>query len=181
MSAFMASLAHRRSSGSALSRLPRIADRIATVACGVAIALLAMLLLATIAGYQPLIDHSDSMRPAIRAGDLVITSAVAAAGIHRGAIVTFSDPGLQGKLVTHRVVGIQRTAQRIAFLTRGDANSAPESWSVMRDASIGKVVARVPAIGRAIAWMSDRWVRTALLSSVALLLSTALLRRIWRA
>jgi signal peptidase len=180
MSAFTESLAHARSSGGDLTRWLRVADRTASVACGAAISLLALLLLATLAGYRPLIDHSDSMRPAIRAGDLVITSAEPAAAVHRGDIVTFSDPGLQGRLVTHRVVSIQSTPRSFAFLTRGDANAAPESWSVRRDASIGKMVLRVPAIGRAMAWMGDRWVRTALLSIAALLLSTAVLRRIWR-
>jgi signal peptidase len=159
----------------------RSAERMATAVCGMAISLLALLLVATVAGYRPLIDHSDSMRPAIRAGDLVVTSAEPAASIHRGDIVTFSDPGLRGRLVTHRVVGMEPSGASIAFLTLGDANSATESWSVGRDASIGKVVLRVPAIGRAMAWMSDRWIRTVLSSVVALLLSTALLRRIWRA
>ena len=180
MSAVSESLAGARSSATALPRFARAADRTASVVCGAAISLLALLLLATLAGYRPLIDHSDSMRPAIRAGDLVITSAEPAVAVRRGDIVTFADPALGGKLVTHRVVGIARRGGSIAFLTRGDANSAPESWSVHRDASIGKVVIRVPAIGRAMAWMSDGWVRTVLSSAGALLLSTAVLRRIWK-
>ena len=72
----------------------------------------------------PLVDHSDSMRPAIRAGDLVFTESVPAAALHRGEIVTFSDRALGGRLVTHRVVAIRRTGSRIEFLTRGDANPA---------------------------------------------------------
>jgi hypothetical protein len=39
----------------------------------------------------------------------------------------------------------------------------------------------VPGVGRALAWMADRWTRTIMLTVVALILSTALLRRIWRA
>jgi signal peptidase len=150
------------------------------VVCGLALVLLAVVLLATAAGYQPLIDHSGSMRPAIRAGDLLITHDEPAAQIHVGEIVSFPDPGLDGKLVTHRVVAVRPSAQRIDFLTRGDANAASESWSVARHGSVATLQLRVAAVGRALAWVSDPRVRTPLLTLVALVLSTALLRRIWR-
>jgi signal peptidase len=121
------------------------------------------------------------MRPAIRAGDLLITRSEPATKIHVGEIVSFDDPGLNGKLVTHRVVAIHAAARRIDFLTRGDANATPESWSVDRHASVGTLDVRIAGVGRAVAWLADPWARTILLTLVALVLSTALLRRIWRA
>jgi signal peptidase len=151
------------------------------VVCGLALTLLAVLLLATAAGCSPLIDHSDSMRPAIRAGDVLITHNEPASGVRRGDIVTFNDPALHGKLVTHRVVGIHPSGAQIDFLTRGDADSTPETWSVARRATVGQLVFRVPGVGRALAWMAGRWTRTIVLTAVALILSTALLRRIWSA
>lgn len=163
-----------------LGRALRAADRGSGVVCGLALILLAVLLLATVAGYRPLVDQSDSMRPAIRAGDLLITHTRPATSIRVGEIVSFDDPALDGKLVTHRVVAIHPSAARIDFLTRGDANSAPESWSVARRASVGALEFRIAAAGRAVAWMTDPWVRTAVLTLAALVLSTALLRRIWR-
>jgi signal peptidase len=162
-------------------RAGHLADRGSSVVCGLAIALLAVLLAGTAAGYRPLIDHSDSMRPAIRAGDLILTHAAPATSIRRGDIVTFSDRALQGKLVTHRVVARHASGTRIDFVTRGDANPAPENWSVDRRASVGKLAVRVPAVGRPMAWMAGRWPRAILLSLAALVLSTALLRRIWKA
>jgi signal peptidase I len=163
------------------ARVPRLAERAATAVLGLALLLLALLLIATVAGYSVLIDHSDSMRPAIRAGDMVFTESVPAVALDRGDIVTFSDRALGGRLITHRVVGIRRAGSRIAFLTRGDANPAAESWTVPVRASLGRVVLRVPELGRATAWMSDRWVRTILLGFAAAVLGTALLRRIWGA
>jgi signal peptidase len=163
------------------ARVRRLAEHGATAVLGLALLLLALLVIATIGGYHALIDHSDSMRPAIRAGDMVFTESVPAVALHRGDIVTFSDRALGGRLVTHRVVGIQRTGPRIAFLTRGDANPAGESWTVLAGTSLGRVVLRVPDLGRGTAWMSDRWVRTILLSFAAAVLGTALLRRIWGA
>src|SRR6202020_2003198 len=105
------------------------------------------------------IDHSGSMAPAIRAGDLLITRAEPATRIRVGEIVSFDDPGLGGKLVTHRVVAIRAAGGRIDFLTRGDANAAAESWSVARRGSVGTLDFRVAGVGRAIAWMSDPWTR----------------------
>lgn len=175
-----AALPRRTTPRAGLRRSLRLADRGSSVVCGVAVILLAALALATAAGYRPLIDYSDSMRPAIRAGDLVISHAKPATSIRVGEIVSFEDPGLNGKLVTHRVVGIHALARRIDFLTRGDANAVPESWSVARHASVGTLAWRIPAIGRVVTWMTDPWARTVVLTLVALVLSTALLRRIWR-
>ena len=181
MSAFDTRQRRARPLHNSFSRALRVADRGSSVVCGVALTLLAVLLLAIAAGYRPLIDYSDSMRPAIRAGDLLITRAEPATGIRPGDVVSFRDPALLGKLVSHRVVETHPAGPRIDFLTRGDANSAPESWSAPRSGSIGKLVLRVPDVGRGMAWMADIWVRTTLLALAALLLSTALLRRIWSA
>jgi signal peptidase len=176
----MGTAAITRRHGIRAPRALRTLDRASGVVCVLALILLAVLAAGTFAGYRPLIDYSGSMRPVISAGDLLITHSVPADSIHVGEIVSFDDPGLQGKLVTHRVVGIHPSGARINFLTRGDANTTPESWSVTRHAPVGTLELRVPAIGRAVAWMADRWVRTALLTLSALVLSAAVLRRIWR-
>jgi signal peptidase I len=156
-------------------------DRGSTAVCGIAVVALVVLLTATVLGFRPLIDYSGSMRPAIQAGDLLITRAEPATKIRIGQIVSFIDPALNGKLVTHRVVALHASAGRIDVVTRGDANSAAESWSVARAASVGTLDFRVPAIGRVIAWTAAPWARTALLTLAAFMLTTVLLRRIWRA
>jgi signal peptidase I len=163
-----------------VSRILRWADRASSVVCGLALVLLAVLLLSTAAGYRLLIDHSGSMRPAIGAGDLLVTHAVPALSIRVGQVVSFVDPALHGRLVTHRVVAIHRLPTRILFVTRGDANPASESWSVARGASVGTLDFRVAGVGRAIAWMAEPWARTTIFALLAFVLSTALLGRIWR-
>jgi signal peptidase len=164
-----------------LTPILRLADRGSSAVCGLAVAVLATLLIATALGYRPLIDYSGSMRPAIQAGDLLITHTEPATKLRVGQIVSFIDQGLNGKLVTHRVVALQRTETTIGVVTRGDANAASETWSVMRKGSVGVLDFRVPAIGRVIAWTSSPWARIALLALVAFMISTMLLRRIWRA
>jgi signal peptidase len=164
-----------------LRRSLRAAEWAAGAVCGLAVLLFGGLLLATVVGYEPLVEYSGSMSPALAPGDLLITHDAPAASVRIGEIVSFHDAALGGKLVTHRVVGTHTSAERVDFLTRGDANKASESWSVARNGSVEALDFRVAGVGRAIAWMTDPVARTVMLALVALVLGAALLRRIWRA
>jgi signal peptidase I len=162
-------------------RALRVADRASSVLCALALVLLGLVLLVRLAGYRPLIDYSNSMRPVINAGDVLISHGAPAQSIRPGDIVSFSDRALQGRLVTHRVLAIHAEHQRLYFLTRGDDNAAPERWSVARTGSVAKVDLRIPAVGWAAAWLNSGLARTTTLSLLALVLGAALLRRIWSA
>jgi signal peptidase len=162
-------------------RALRLLDHACSALAALALALLALVLLLHLAGYRPLIDYSNSMRPAINAGDLLISHGAPAQSIHPGEIVSFSDRALQGRLVTHRVIAIHTQDQRLYFLTRGDANAAAERWSIARTGTVAKVDLRIPEVGWAAAWLNSGLARTATLSLLALVLGAALLRRIWRA
>jgi signal peptidase I len=157
-----------------------VADRAASVVCGLAVAGLALLLLSRVAGYHQLIDRSDSMRPAIRAGDLLISLEEPVATIRRGQIVSFVDPGLHGRLITHRVIAVHAAGARIHVVTRGDANAAPESWSVPRQGLVKRLVLRIPGLGRALSPFAAPLTQTILLAGAALLLTVMVLRRIWK-
>ncbi|HWJ50496.1 MAG TPA: signal peptidase I [Solirubrobacteraceae bacterium] len=159
----------------------RVVDRASNAVCALALALLVVLLLGSLAGYRPLVEYSGSMHPTIDAGDLLITRTAPALSIHPGAIVTFNDPALHGRLVTHRVVAVHGSRARLQFLTRGDANATPERWSVSRAGEVDVVRARIPEVGRATAWMTDTLARTVALPLLVFALSVALLSRIWRA
>jgi signal peptidase I len=165
----------------ALARGLRIADRASNVLFALALLLLAALLAGSILGYRPLVEYSGSMSPAINPGDLLITRPAPAVSVHPGAIVTFNDPALRGRLVTHRVIAMHDSRGRLQFVTRGDANATAESWSVARGGTVAVLRARIPWVGRATAWMLAGLARTLALSLLALVLSIAVLRRIWRA
>ncbi len=181
MGALAPSLPRAGRAGVRPGRALRLADRVSSVLCALALALLAFVLLVRLAGYRPLIDYSNSMRPAINAGDVLISRGAPAQSIRPGDIVSFSDRALQGRLVTHRVLAIHAEHQRLYFLTRGDANAVPERWSVARTGSVAKVDLRIPEVGWTAAWLDSGLARTATLSLLALTLGAALLRRIWRA
>ncbi|WP_226010654.1 signal peptidase I [Halomicrobium salinisoli] len=97
-------------------------------------------------------DHSyvvlsDSMSPAIEAGDVVFVSDVPVDRIGEGDVVTYRGDG--GR-VTHRVVEVVETDSGPRFRTRGDANDGPDPALVSPDAVVGVVRFHVPLAGHVI-------------------------------
>jgi signal peptidase len=119
------------------------------------------------------------MAPAIESGDVVVTRLVRPTAAQPGDIVTFQDSSRQGDLVTHRVVEVRRESDRVSFVTRGDANTGEERWSIDSHGTIGATAFRVPAAGHVLAWLRTPTVRMSLLVSAALVLAVLALRRIW--
>lgn len=155
-----------------------VAPRAASLAvnAALAVALLAALAVAgaAAAGLTAHVEVSDSMRPALRVGDVVWLADIAARDAAAGDVVAFAHPDRR-TTVLHRVQRVERAGGRLRFTTRGDANSGVERWSIAADGVLGLYAGlRVPAVGRA----------TALPPSVALAAAVAvvlvLLRRIWR-
>ncbi len=180
----MSTLAHRwsptRDAETRVARGIHVAERASNLVFVVALALLGVLVAGCLAGYRPLVEQSGSMRPAIDVGDLLIVRAVPALSVHPGEVVSFKDPSLRGRLVTHRVIAVHSSGGRLQFSTKGDANVTPELWSVAREGTVSVVRARIPALGQAIAWSEDTLARTVVLSLLAFVLSVAALRRVWR-
>ena len=134
---------------------------------------------AWVVGYTPLVDRSDSMSPALRAGDLLITDRIAAEEARPGQMVTFRDEALGGRSVTHRVVRVVRQGDRLAFTTRGDANRTGEDWTIQAHADLSRVAWRVPHVGSAALWAMSPLVRFLLAGLGCALLSWTALRRVW--
>ena len=84
-------------------------------------------------GYRLLVIASGSMRPTLQVGDLVLSRSTAPSRLRPGDLVTFADPLLGGRSVTHRVVQLARDGDRFAVQTRGDANQVSEQWTVPAD------------------------------------------------
>ena len=116
-----------------------------------------------VAGLTALVDYTDSMQPAIAAGDVVVDKTVPAADLRPGQIASIPDPGLGGRLITHRVVSVQRTGSEVTVTTRGDANDSSERWELRADAPTKLMVARVPWIGHVMAWLASPLLRAILL------------------
>lgn len=91
-------------------------------------------------GWEPFVVTSDSMAPAMRRGDVVLTDP--AVGVRRGDVLTYQRPGSDP--VTHRVVGGDAAT---GWLTKGDANIQADPQPVASDTVVGRVRVLVPLLG----------------------------------
>lgn len=131
-------------------------------------------------GGRTLIVRSGSMEPVFGAGDVVVTRTISPTDVGVGDVVTFHDPSRNGELVTHRVLDkADQYAGRIAFKTKGDANTGTEEWLIDRDGRLGRFVLAFPRVGYALAWIGAPYVRLFLLLTGTAVLAFAALRRIW--
>jgi len=89
-----------------------------------------------------LVVLSESMRPTINMGDLVVTASTNPNDIKTGDIVAFKD-GDKDFPITHRVVNITDNG----FITKGDANEDPDPMVRTSNAVVGKVTFWVPFAG----------------------------------
>ena len=149
------------------------------IALGLACAGMLALGAARLAGYQTFTILSGSMEPAIATGDLVVDERISAEDARVGDVITFPEPGTR-RLVTHRLVHKRIARDRAYMRTRGDANNAPERWSIPAEGQIGRVAFRVPKGGYASAYVSERDMQLMLVVVPAVLLGILQLVRIWR-
>ena len=134
----------------------------------------------TVVGYKPVAVYSGSMEPTIPVGGLAVDRAIAASDVRVGDVITFSDPYVNGRLVTHRVIRILQTPNGLAYRTKGDANSARDPWTIRLSGQVGRVSFTVPVAGYVLYYAHTREVRGALIGLVALFLLFGMLRWIWR-
>ncbi|HVM21520.1 MAG TPA: signal peptidase I [Egibacteraceae bacterium] len=109
--------------------------------------------LPTALGMTPTLILSDSMKPFISAGDVVVIGPVGDAPLKRGTVVTFDDPAQPGNLLTHRIV--ERNADG-TYDTRGDANADEDSTPVKHSEIRGKGRILVPAVGIPVLWIRTK-------------------------
>ncbi|GAA0798353.1 S26 family signal peptidase [Spirilliplanes yamanashiensis] len=93
-------------------------------------------------GWQATTVRSDSMAPAVRTGDIVLTAP--AGRIVAGDVVRFPDPARPGRHLLHRVAGVDGAG---LVHTRGDANLTADSTPVPAAAVEGVARLRLPALG----------------------------------
>lgn len=134
-----------------------------------------------VAGYRPVVVYSGSMAPALGVGSLALVESVPQNEIGPGDVITFADPHQPGRLVTHRVVAaVERPEGGLAYRTKGDANERRDPWTIALPPEASRTAFTVPYVGFVLWYAKTREARTLLVALVALLVLTALLRRIWR-
>ena len=105
-------------------------------------------------GMATFVVTGGSMEPTIHKGSLVIDEPVSADKIRLGDIITFDH---YDQTTTHRVVGVEGSANGTMFSTKGDANTVTDPEPLSFPGRVGLVKLAVPGLGYAVAWMQYIW------------------------
>jgi signal peptidase len=98
-----------------------------------------------------------------------------------GDVITFEQPDVPGRKVTHRITKVERgeDGQR-AFVTKGDNNDVRDPWRVAYIDEGYRVVAHVERVGWVMLHAQSRWARVLLVVLPIVVLLGQFLRWIWR-
>jgi signal peptidase len=140
--------------------------RLAAIAAGLVLGLAIVALIATqLFGYRLAAIASDSMRPTLAPGDLIVTRPVPINDIEHDDIVLFETGTATKILVAHRVANIvtvnvnitdsetgeTRTEQTKVLRTKGDANPLIDEQPVDQTAYRGLLWLTIPGAGNLLA------------------------------
>lgn len=133
----------------------------------VLVAMTALIRLAT--GWDTVVMTSGSMSPTLNVGDVLFIDDHPDEMVGQQAVITFewSD----GELITHRVFeanGIDGT-----YVTKGDANPAPDAGIVDREQVVGIGWLVIPYFGLPIVWLAEGSAVALAATSLVLLLAVA--------
>ena len=89
--------------------------------------------------YEPV--FTGSMEPTVPVGSIVIIKPTDPNTLQKGEIICFKFSGSTS--ITHRITNITNEG----FITKGDANEDPDTWTVGKENVIGKLIFIIPYIG----------------------------------
>ena len=151
---------------------------------GVALVLLAFLGLAVgpqTGLYRTTTMLTGSMRPAYPPGSVLLLTREPVSALAPGHVVTFHAPTEDRRVVTHRLVSIDRSGERPVMVTKGDANPGVDPWrAAVNGETVWRVRAVIPQAGTAIRLMRDPLVQLLLTRWLPGLLLLVLLVSVWR-
>ena len=114
-------------------------------------------------GYNLYLVRSESMKPNINMGDLIITGPINGE-IKNGTVVTYMH---NKSLITHRVQGIDGNT----IITKGDALEDPDQWKVALSDVKGVYLFKIPYVGFVLNFIRTKlgWFLVIIIPAVALI------------
>lgn len=115
---------------------------------------------------------SGSMEPNIHVYDVIISKKVDPSTLEKGDVITFisNDSRFYGETVTHRIIQEVDKAHGI-YRTQGDANNVSDEALTVGDNILGKVVMRIPQLGRVQTFIATKagWLIAVLIPCLAVI------------
>jgi signal peptidase len=105
--------------------------------------------------YKIMTVISGSMEPAIKMGSVAIVKPVHSTGSGQadykiGDVITFGPYSKTKAPTSHRIYDIKVVDSQPVYITKGDANNAPDPREIQKKDIIGKVILSIPYLGYAV-------------------------------
>lgn len=119
---------------------------------------------------------SPSMTPNLNVYDVIVDTKVKKPeDIKVGDIITFVSRSTisKGLTITHRVVAIVETEEGLEYKTQGDNNLSPDSTTVPFKNVLGKVLIKIPQLGRIQSFLSSSsgWLLIVVIPALIIIIS----------
>lgn len=155
------------------------------VNAGVAAAVVAFLGLAVgphVFDYRTMTMLTGSMAPDIEPGDITVVTPLPVEDVRPGMVITYHIPLDDHRVVTHRVVDVERTDDgKVAVHTKGDANADVDPWTATLEGDTAyQVQAVVPGVGAVLRLLRTPGVQDLLVIGVPAVLVGWVLLSVWR-
>ena len=107
----------------------------------------------SVLGYIPMTVVSGSMSPELNIGDLIFVKETVPERINKNDIISFRFE--DNRIITHRVVEIERKFHGLRIVTKGDANQEADDWIVSGENLIGVLFVKIPFGGYFVKFMAS--------------------------
>ena len=114
-------------------------------------------------GYSPFTVQTDSMKPALRAGDYILVEKCDTTALEVGDVITYFThiEGIEGRVPnTHRIVAVKKSNGITHYQTQGDnreTNPEPDKEWIRSGAVIGEYTGlKIPMMGTVIDFLSTK-------------------------
>lgn len=104
-------------------------------------------------GHRIYIVDSGSMSPTINVDSMIIVKELKPSEVEIKDVITYYGHNDKSR-VTHRVMDIENNGE--SFITRGDANEVSDPNPLNGDKLIGKVVFKIPVIGKVFRFLNTQ-------------------------
>ena len=160
----------------------RFAGHVVVLACWTLVVVMGLLTWGPHATrYRTDIIVGQSMEPTIPLYSVIVVEPVDPADIRRGDVISYQQPEMPDRKVTHRVHAIERGAGASpTFVTKGDNNDVRDPYQVTYADTGYRVVHHVPHVGWLMIHAQTPWARVLLVALPVLLLLVQFLRWLWR-
>ena len=115
--------------------------------------IISLLIISGALGIKPYVIVSESMKPTLNIGDIVLICKAEFSKAKIGDIVAYFDGE---KVVIHRVHNIDKASEKYMYLiTKGDAVENPDPVLVSKEMFLGKMAFKIPYMGLAIIYLKE--------------------------